>query len=207
MAKSTNDFFFDNFIKCAGLASRAAVMLTQQLNHFNGEVSKEQVDSLHALEHEGDELKHEMMSELVKAFITPIERDDIIELSQTIDEVTDAIEDILIHMYITGTKKLRPDALEFTGLICQCCEAMKELLVEFKGFKKSKDLSRYIIEINRLEEEGDRIYIGAMRALHHEPNDVLEIIAWREIYSLFEKVCDACEDVADIVESIAIENI
>lgn len=77
---------------------------------------------------------------------------------------------------------------------------------EFADFRKSKTLHGLIIEINALEEEGDRLFIDSMRRLHAEVTDPIEIIAWREIYAYLEKCCDACEHVADVVESVIMKN-
>ena len=83
---------------------------------------------------------------------------------------------------------------------------IQEVMEEFADFKKSKTLHGLIIEINALEEEGDRMFIDSMRKLHTEVKDPIEIIAWREIYVYLEKCCDACEHVADIVESVIMKN-
>ena len=89
------------------------------------------------------------------------------------------------------------EALAFIKVIIRCCEALKEVMEEFADFRKSKTLHGLIIEINALEEEGDRLFIESMRRLHAEVTDPIEIIAWREIYVYLEKCCDACEHVAE----------
>ncbi|MEG2213103.1 MAG: DUF47 family protein, partial [Clostridiales bacterium] len=141
-----------------------------------------------------------------RAFITPIERDDIIQLSQNIDNVTDSIEDILIHIYINHITVIPPEAIEFSEVVIRCCQATRNMMEEFRHFKKSKRLRELVIEINRIEETGDAMFIRLLHDLQLQSKDPLYIIAWREIYNYFEKCCDACEDVADIVESIAITN-
>ena len=123
-----------------------------------------------------------------------------------LDDVVDAIEDIFMHIDITHPKAIRSDSLVFSQLIVRCCDALQKLMAEFGNFKKSKTLKDVIIQIHHLECEGDRLYINAMKTLHQTVTDPLEIIAWREIYKYFEKVCDACEHVAEIVESIVIAN-
>ncbi len=206
MYSKNDNYYFDNFEECADIAYNSAVMLLNNLQKFNADSLSGMIESQHEMEHMGDMKKHEMISVLVKAFITPIERDDIIKLSHNIDNVTDSIEDILIHIYMNGVKEIRDDGIAFARIIVQCCETMKKLMNEFRNFKKSKTLEGLIIELNRLEEVGDKMYIDCMKDLHSNSSDPLTIIAWHEIYHFFEKSCDACEDVADIVESITIAN-
>lgn len=206
MAKKSDNYYFDNFIQCVECGCQAAMMLEENLANFDVNRLSENLDELHKIEHDADKKKHEMMGVLVKAFITPIEREDIILLSQCIDEVMDQIEDVLIRIYINNVHTIRPEALQFTKVIIRCCKVLKEIMEEFANFKKSKTLHGLIIEINALEEEGDRLFIDSMRRLHTEVTDPLEIIAWREIYNFLEKCCDACEHVADAVESVIMKN-
>ena len=206
MAKKSDNYYFENFIQCVECGCQAAMMLEENLANFDVNRLSENLDELHKIEHDADKKKHEMMGVLVKAFITPIEREDIILLSQCIDEVTDQIEDVLIRIYINNVHTIRPEALQFTKVIIRCCKVLKEIMEEFANFKKSKTLHGLIIEINALEEEGDRLFIDSMRRLHTEVTDPLEIIAWREIYNFLEKCCNACEHVADAVESVIMKN-
>ena len=206
MSKKSDSYYFQNFIECVECGCQAAKMLEDNLNHFDTGLLQDKLDELHRIEHDADKKKHEMMAVLVKAFITPIEREDIILLSQSIDEVTDKIEDVLIRIYINNVQQIRPEALAFIKVIIRCCEALKEVMEEFADFRKSKTLHGLIIEINAREEEGDRLFIESMRRLHAEVTDPIEIIAWREIYVYLEKCCDACEHVADVVESVIMKN-
>ena len=206
MSKKSDSYYFQNFIECVECGCQAAKMLEDNLTHFDTGLLQDKLDELHRNEHDADKKKHEMMAVLVKAFITPIEREDIILLSQSIDEVTDKIEDVLIRIYINNVQQIRPEALAFIKVIIRCCEALKEVMEEFADFRKSKTLHGLIIEINALEEEGDRLFIESMRKLHAEVTDPIEIIAWREIYVYLEKCCDACEHVADVVESVIMKN-
>ena len=102
--------------------------------------------------------------------------------------------------------RLAQEALQLLEIVCKCCEEMENLLKEFADFKHSRSLRDKIIAINTLEEEADALYISSMRKLHTEDNDVLHIIAWSEVYSYMEKCADACEHVADIVESVVMKN-
>ena len=199
MSKKNDQYYFDNFIACTNSACQAARMLEENLNDFHVDTLQAKLDALHEIEHGADQKKHEMMGVLVKAFITPIEREDIILLSQ-------GIEDVLIRVYINNVQTIRQDAVEFSKVIIRCCETLKKMMEEFADFKKSKEIYQSIVDINGLEEEGDRLFIQSMRRLHTEVTDPIEIIAWREIFMYLEKCCDACEHVADAVESVIMKN-
>lgn len=206
MAKKAELNYFDHFVACAEIACEAARFMKDAITNFNVENLPSLREQLHALEHQGDEKKHEMIAALVRAFITPIERNDIMELSQDIDQVIDSIEDILIRIDLNNVTEIRIDSIAFAQVVMDCCDAMTKMLREFPNFRKSKTLQDLIIEINRLEEVGDALFYETMKRLHAEEKDPLLVIAWREIYEFFEKCCDACEDVADVVESITVGN-
>lgn len=206
MSKKSDRFYFNNFLECADCALNAAQILEKSLTDFNSDNLKKCLDEIHQVEHDGDEKKHEMMEVLVKAFITPIEREDIIAISQNIDDVTDAIEDVLLRLYMNNVDTIHEGAVEFSKIVISCCEALKKIMFELADFKKSKDLKNLIVEVNRLEEEGDELFIKSMRELHTKCTDPVEIISWREIYIYLERCCDECEHVADVVESIIMKN-
>ena len=205
-SKQNNSFYFDNFIACADYSCQAAPLLDEAMKEFTPARVTQMLDEMHSVEHAGDEKKHEMLNVLAKAFITPIEREDIIELGHNIDEVTDKIEDVLLRLYCNNVKTIRPDALEMVAVVIKCCEEMKVLLSEFQNFRRSKKLQEHIIRINTLEEDADQLFINSMRDLHTTCTDTLTIVIWREIYIYLEKCVDACEHVADTVESVIMKN-
>ena len=206
MAKKENDYYFDTFVKGIFYANDAAALLESCFENYRASDMKTQIEKMHRIEHAADEVKHEMMQRLVKEFLPPIEREDIVALAHTIDDVTDAIEDVLLGMYTFNIGKLRPDVREIVGLIARCCIALKEMAGELHNFRKSSVLRTKIIEINGLEEEGDRLYTEAMRRLYTEEKDPIAILAWTTLYDRMEKCCDGCEHVADMVEQIIMKN-
>lgn len=209
MAREKNkkdSFYFTNFCEAAEVSRDTATLLCDVLKNFDPATIEEKKEAIHELENCGDAKKHEMIRELVRAFITPIEREDILSLSQNIDEVTDALDDIAIHIYVNAVDSIRPEALEFAELLVRACEAMCEMLKELENFKKSNTLADGIRRINDIEEEGDRIYVTALRRLATEEKDPMAVLAWRELFGYFEKCCDAVEHVSDIVEAIVIAN-
>ncbi len=202
-----NDFdYFKTFTRAAEYSAQAADILQNVMQNYDPDSLKEKMKEMHAVEHAADVAKHELNRALVRAFITPIEREDIMQLSQLLDDVTDNVEDVLLRLYMFNVLSIRDDALEFSQLIYRCCEAMKEMMHEFRNFRKSGSISKNIVEINRLEEEGDALYTKAVRKLHMGTKDAVQLLIWREIFDRMEKCCDTCEHVANSVESIIMKN-
>ena len=207
MSKKQDALYFDNFIECAGYASKAAQMLKDIFRNFDPAKMPQWMDEIHAIEHAGDKCRHGMTDKLAKAFITPIEREDISALSTNIDTLTDKLEEVCMRVYIHNIQTIRPDAVNMLDVVIRCCGEVSRMLEEFADFKHSKKLKEYIIHINSLEEESDRLFIANMRQLHVEPDlDIRDIMAWEEIYTYLEKCADACEEIADSVENVVMKN-
>ena len=205
MKKKDYDYF-QAFTQAVDYSCQAAEILKNTLTYFDTDNLNDRLKDVHGVEHAADLGKHEMMSELARAFITPIEREDILELMQELDDVTDDIEDVLIRTYIFHILSIREDALRFADIISRCCGEMLKMMKEFRDFRKSKTIHEMIVAINDLEEEGDRLYTEAVRRLFMHSKDPIELMVWREIFDRMEKCCDACEHVANIVESIIMKN-
>lgn len=204
--KKQDQFYFDNFVECTDCALRAARLLQDTMKNFDPAKIKEDMDKMHDIEHEADTKKHEMLGVLMKAFMTPIEREDIMLLSSCLDEVTDKIEDVVLRMYCNNIHDILPAAIDMARIVVDSCEEMVILLEEFKNFKRSKSIHEHIIRINTLEEDADRLFILAMRELHEHEDDPINMIKWREIYFYLEKCTDATEHVADVVERVIMTN-
>ena len=205
MKKKDYDYF-QAFTQAVDYSCQAAEILKNTLTYFDTDKLNDRLKDVHGVEHAADLGKHEMMSELARAFITPIEREDILELMQELDDVTDDIEDVLIRTYIFHILSIREDALRFADIISRCCGEMLKMMKEFRDFRKSKTIHEMIVAINDLEEEGARLYTEAVRRLFMHSKDPIELMVWREIFDRMEKCCDACEHVANIVESIIMKN-
>ena len=206
MARKNEYNYFDAFANLSKFSYDLAISLNETLKNFDPNFITGKVTEAHAIEHNADIAKHEIMNRLVKEFLPPIEREDITSLTQEIDDVTDSVEDVLIYIDMFNIQTIRPEILRFTDLIVRCCKAMDEALEEFKNFKGSKKLHDKVIEINRLEEDGDALYVDSMRNLYHTSTDPIELMCWTEILHRLEKCCDNCEDVANVLESIVMKN-
>jgi predicted phosphate transport protein (TIGR00153 family) len=206
MARKKDVNYFDSFVELAEYSCKAAILLNEIMNNFQVSELKDRMEKMHVIEHGGDEARHLMVRKLAKEFITPIEREDIMAMADSIDNVTDTIEDVLMRMYMFNIKSIGEHALKMSEIIVKCCNALKQALVEFHNFRKSQTLHELIVEINHLEEEGDRLFTESVRHLFVNCKDYLEVAAWKETFHYLERCCDACEDVADVIESVMMKN-
>lgn len=207
LGKKKQERYYEIFVEMAGFSCDAAVFLKEILGDYKPDRIDEDMDKMHAIEHDGDVARHQMTKLLAAEFIPPIEREDIMAMSEAIDTVTDKIEDVLQRLYMLDVTEVRKDAVVIADVVLKCCEALRDTLEEFSNFKKSKTIQDKIIEINRLEEVGDKLYIDAVREVFTDTTiPPLSAFAWYHIYGYLEEVFDACEDAADIVESVIMKN-
>ena len=204
--KSKKYNYFDALVSFTEYSCKASELLLSIVSSYDTTKLEEQMKQMHEIEHSADLAKHTMMSNLVREFITPIEREDITAIAQAIDTVTDTIEDVVMNLYMYNIQTIRTEALEFSETIVSCCNALKTAMEDFHNYKKSKNVIENIIRINNLEEVGDEIYTRAIRNLHTTCTDPIEIMAWSRNFDYLEKCCDSCEDVSDVVESIIMKN-
>ena len=206
MAKKNDTFFFDNYRACADRSCKAAEFLANIMGSFNPSEIRGKLDEMHAIEQSADELRHQMSDALVKAFITPMEREDMGVLSNQLDAVTDHLEAVLHCLYYDNILEIRPDALQMVDTVVRGCKEMRALMDELPQFKKSKTLQQRVIAINSIEEEADDLYVHAMRELLTTCSDPLQVIAWRDVYTFLELCADSLEHVAETVATIAMKN-
>ncbi len=206
MARKKNEDYFEVFVKLADYSCQAADLLNAIMNRFNPAEIHGKMQELHSIEHSGDTERHGMIRKLSKEFITPIEREDIMALADAIDDVTDTIEDVVMRMYMLNIKSVKEHAQKMTAIIVKCCYALKQALQEFHNFRKSQTLHNLIIEVNVLEEDGDKLFTEALRHLYVNCTDPIEVIAWDQTFHYLENCCDACEEVANVIESIILKN-
>lgn len=206
MANKADLFYFRNFVEAAECCCKAADYLVECLTHYDLDRIKFMLASMHAHEHMADMKKHEMSSALAKAFVTPLDREDLDELSQNIDEVCDRVEEVLQRFYVNQIRSVTPEAVEFARKIAGCCRLMREMMRQFENFKRQEELQSLIVELNNMEEDCDAFYLEAAVKLRSQCSDVLEVIGWREIYDYMEDCADACEHVADSVSTIVMKN-
>jgi len=205
MAKS-DKFYFKNFLECAVLAENAANCLVECLENYDLEKINDMLEKMHTFEHNADMKKHEMNETLARAFVTPVDREDLDMLSGQLDNVCDMVEEILQKFYIYNIKHVEPVAIEFAKKLVKSCELLVKIMSEFENFKKSKIMHSLIVSCNDVEEECDQLYLTAMHNLTKSSTNVLTKISWYKIFDCFEACADACENVSDCVRSVIMKN-
>lgn len=205
MKKKKEEFYYKNLCSAMEYSYQAAQFLAETLKDYNKETLRDKLDAMHELEQKGDAKKHKMMKALSQAFITPIEREDLVSLSGYIDDITDAVEEVLLQVYMSNVTKIRSDVFPVLELLSESIQALSDVMGELKDFKHSKVIEDYIIRVNDLEEQGDRLYVENMHRLHQE-DDIRTIVIWRTIYEYLENCIDTCEHVADIVGMVIMKN-
>ena len=193
--------FYDDFKAMADELRRGARLLEAMLA-----VDPPIADKAHEIkevEHKCDFLTHEIIQRLNKTFVTPIDREDIHELARTLDDVMDAIDNAASLIPLYKIDRVRPGARELTRIIIQQCD---ELRVAVEALEARKGVLERAIEINRLENEADRVHKNAISQLFDEETNPITILKWKEIYDLLEEATDACEDVANLLENVVVKH-
>lgn len=209
MGKKHKFDYFDAFEKQTKVATAEVDLLIESIKNFTtAEDLREDMERAHALEHEGDEINHAVFKSVATDFITPIEREDIIELTQYLDDIIDYIEDVMQRFYMYDIHFMHRDALEFAYLIKKSCEALERAMEDFRNFKKSKKFKSLIIDVNTYEEEADRLFLKVIRGLHTDDREnPMRVLVWSQIFDRMEKCCDACEHAADAMNTIMLKNV
>lgn len=206
MARKHEYDYFGVFVEMTEYSRKAAAIVNEVLENFDPAGLPARLEEINAIEQAADEKQHELMKALVQEFLPPLEVEDIVELTQLLDDVTDAVEDILIKLYAYNIQRIRPEALHFSKLICACCDTLKRLMQQFPHYKKGNAIEAYVVEMNDLESQGDDIYTQAMHDLHVNATDPVEILTWSRMLDCFEESCDAMEGVANALENISMKN-
>jgi uncharacterized protein len=201
---SKEDKFYKLFIETSQIIYETAKMLGDYIEDLSEAESK--LASIKEMEHKGDQLQHEILQQLNKTFLTPFDREDIYLIAKNMDDVIDYMEASAGRFVMFNVDKPTPEAKQLCSLIYDCSVEIITLLEELKNMRTSKVLPEKIIEINRLEEEGDRVSRKAIKDLFRSDIPVIEVIKWREIYQFLEDTLDACEEVANVIEGVVMKN-
>ena len=193
--------FFDLFEEAGGNILRAARLLEEMLSDYpeQSELARE----ILIAEQEGDRITHDIIQRLNQTFVTPIDREDIYALASALDDIVDYTEEVADYLGLYKIEAPMSQAQELAKVLHQAARQISEAMPRLRGFK---DLSHYTVEINRLENDGDRICREAIASLFDNGIDPMVVIRWKDIFERLEEAIDATERVANIIEGIVIKN-
>ena len=194
--------YFDLFIQMTVYISSAARELKEMLADKDRNFG-EYAQRIKGLEHACDELTHNISTKLNKSFITPFDREDIFTMSTALDDIVDLIDDAARAIIIFDVQEITDYARQFADVIVRMSDQLKEIV---STLQKPKNVTQRLVEIHRLENEGDDIYHAAIAELFHESHDALTVVKWKEVYEKLEAAVDRCENVANIIESVIIKH-
>ena len=196
--------FFDLFEQSAQNVVKAAQGLKKLVDtweHVEGTVAE-----ITEIEHEGDTITHQIMFQLNMTFVTPFDREDIALLAHSLDDVTDLIHAAADTMLLYKVKAPGERVKELVDIIVQITTVVEQAMPQLRqGTTQLQHILDSCVEINRLENVADRIYRAALTELFDDATDITDIIKWREIYEYMESATDSCEDVADVLEGVALK--
>jgi predicted phosphate transport protein (TIGR00153 family) len=200
--------FFDLFNQHAELVVAASAVLSELLHGFTREEHKrdERIKRIVELEHRADKVARETFAFLHKTFVTPLDREDIHRLMARMDDVLDLMQDTAESFHLYDIRHLTPEACELADLVHQCCSRMEKAVHLLSNMGQAAQTLELCNEIDALESQADRVMRAALSKLFREEGDVRQLIKLEMVYQLLESATDRCEDVANIIEGVVLEN-
>jgi len=199
------DKFFDLF----EVSSKNMVKAAQNLKEliYSWDCIDQKLEEMDKIEHQGDTITHEIMFQLNRSFITPFDREDIGSLANSLDDVTDLIQAVADTMVLYKVKEPGKRARELADILVQITTEVENVMPSLRHHNANLEkILNSCVEINRLENVADKIYRTALKELFEDSNDITDIIKWREIYEHMESATDMCEDVANVLEGVALKH-
>lgn len=196
--------FFELFEASARNVVKAAQMLKEMVDAWDR--VPDRVNQITELEHDGDTITHGIMEQLHRTFVTPFDREDIALLAHSLDDVIDFIQAAADTMLLYNVDRPGQTARELADIIVQCAAETSRAMPFLRHAGKLKQILEPCVEINRLENVADGIYRTALGELFNGTTDIANLIKWREIYEQMESATDRCEDVANVLEGVALKH-
>jgi len=193
--------FFDLFEEAAGNSVRAADLLDQMLRGWpdTADLARE----ILICEQDGDRITHDIIKRINATFVTPIDREDILELASALDDVVDFTEEVADMLGLYKIEAPMEQSQRLAHILLQACRQLAEAMPRMRDFR---DIGHFTVEVNRLENDGDRISRDAVASLFDGGIDPMIVIRWKDIFAGLEAAIDATERVANLLESIVIKN-
>jgi predicted phosphate transport protein (TIGR00153 family) len=193
--------YFELFEEAGQNVLQAAHLLDRLLATYPDH--RELAQEILACEHEGDRITHDIIDRLNHTFVTPIDREDILALASALDDIVDYTEEVADYLGLYKIEAPMEQGQRLAHVLLQAARQLAEAMPRLRDFE---DISHYTVEINRLENDGDRITREAMASLFHTGIDPMVVIRWKDIFERLENAIDSTERVANIIEGIVIKN-
>ncbi len=200
----TEGKFFELFIQHADLCVKGGKEMVSLMTTFDD--LENRVHAIESLEKQADKVTHAALEMLHKTFITPLDRDDIHQLITRMDDILDLMEDAAQTVSLYDIKQITAEAKRLAELCLACCEKVRACVGLLHNMDNAREILGICAEIDRLESDADHVMRAAMSKLFREEPDVRNLIKLKAIYEILESVTDRCEDVANIIEGIIVEN-
>jgi predicted phosphate transport protein (TIGR00153 family) len=200
----TEGKFFELFNQHADLCVKGAKEMVALMTNFDD--LEHRMHAIEAIEKQADKITHNAIELLHKTFITPLDRDDIHQLITRMDDILDLLEDAAQTISLYDIKAVTPEAKRLAELCLGCAEKVKTAVGMLHNMDNSRDILAICSEVDRLESDADHVMRAAMSKLFRDEPDVRNLIKLKAIYEILETVTDRCEDVANIIEGIIVEN-
>lgn len=205
MAKKNNDYF-KLIEQQTSYCVEASNLLEEILCKFNADSVNAYREQMHALEHKADGIHHDILTKLSTEFITPIDQEDILRLVQIIDDITDALDEVIMDFYMYHIDTIPKEAPKLSQIVNRCVCALYEAAKELKNYKKPETLRKLMIKVNDIETEADDVYVSAVYELFAAEVDSRVLLGTKAVYESLEKCCDLCEHASDVIEQVIIKN-
>jgi predicted phosphate transport protein (TIGR00153 family) len=196
--------FFELFNSHAGMIVEGSRELVAMITAF--EEVEQHARRIDNAERAADKITHETITLLHKTFITPFDRDQIHQLITAMDDILDLMQDVAETIVLYDIRKITPESKQLAEICQMCCERVRAAVALLKNVKEAEAILKTCQEIDRLESDADRVMRSAMSKLFRDEADVKQLIKLRTVYELLETITDRCEDVANLIEGIVLEN-
>ncbi len=200
----TEGKFFELFNQHAELCVKGAKEMVALMTNFDD--LENRVHAIEVIEKQADTVTHNTIELLHKTFITPLDRDDIHKLITRMDDILDLLEDAGQTISLYDIREITPEAKRLAELCLGCAEKVRAAVALLSNMDNSREILLICEEIDRLESDADHVMRAAMSKLFRDEPDVRNLIKLKAIYEILETVTDRCEDVANIIEGIIVEN-
>lgn len=199
--------FFDLFDQHAARIAAGSRALAAMMSDYGNVDSRQRgIETIDREEKDADRITHETVQLLHKTFITPLDRDSIHQLITRMDDILDLIQDVAESAMLYDLQRITPEAQQLADLNQMCCERVQSAVGMLASMENAEAILKICGEIDQLESDADRVMRAAMSKLFRDETDVRQLIKLKAIYELLESVSDKCEDVANILESVVLEN-